>query len=203
MTPYTLHIEGLDLAGKSTVCRKIVEKTGMEHRHNSILASNPVHDQAEILRKKDLLSPAGLGWIFLGTLLYDLEHYEAPAAPVVQDSTILLRSIAYHSVFGDPGLADRFRDLLPRHPRFTATCILQASDEVRLRRLEGRCSRHNDNPEDFLICRDPKGFHRMEDILIETAAEHFHAVVVDTSNLEQDGEKDRVADLILQKAIAR
>ena len=196
----TIHVEGLDLAGKSTVCRYLVAKSGAQHRNNTLLSSSPIHVQAELLRKRDLLDPAGLGWIYYGCMLFDLENYVVPDAPVVQDSTILLRSIAYHEVFGDRALAAKFRMLLPRHPRFAYSCVLVASDEVRLSRLEGRCSRHNDNPEDFLIRRDPAGFHEMERILVETAREHFGAETIDTSFLEQEGEKDRVADLILEKA---
>ena len=74
---------------------------------------------------------------------------------------------------------------------------------MRLKRLEGRCSRHNDSPEDYLIRRDPDGFHHMERLLIETAALYFGAEVIDSSNLEREGGKDEVINLILEKANVR
>ena len=198
----TIHVEGLDLAGKSTVCRLLSARLGAEHRHNSILRENPVHAQADALRLGKQLEAGPLGWLFYGALLYDLEYYAPPEGPVVQDSTIILRSIAFHETFGDKALAAKFRTLLPRHPRFTRSFVLTASDEVRLKRLEGRRSRHNDGPEDYLICTDPDGFHRMERLLVEMAAEHFGAEVVDSSNLEREGGKDEVVDLIVGKALA-
>ena len=197
----TLHIEGLDLAGKSTVCRVLRDRWGAEMRSNSIVppGANTIHVEAERLRKADAMPAAPLGGLYYAALLRDLELYEPPAGPVVQDSSLILRSIAFHTVFGDPALADAFRALLPRHPRFGATVVIWASDEVRRMRLEGRCSRHNDNPEDFLIVRDPDGFHRMQDVLFETAEREFGATLVDTSFLERDGEKQRIADLLLSK----
>lgn len=197
----TLHVEGLDLAGKSTICRVIRDRWNAELRANSLLppGSNAIHAEAERLRKDDALPAAPLGGVYYAALLRDLELYSPPSATIVQDSTILLRSIAFHSVFGDPALARAFRDLLPRHPRFGATVVVRASDEVRRSRLMGRCSRHHDNPEDFLVVRDPDGFHRMEDILVETAEREFAASVVDTSSLERDGEKERIADLLLAR----
>lgn len=191
----TIHVEGLDLAGKSTVCRVLRDHLGAEMRVNSLLppGANSIHADAERLRKSDAVSSAALGGMYYAALLRDLELYNPPAETVIQDSSLILRSIAFHSVFGDPKLADAFRALLPRHPRFGATVVTMATDEVRLKRLEGRCSRRNDNPEDFLIVRDPAGFHRMEDVLVETAKREFNAIVVDTSFLEREGEKERVA----------
>ena len=199
----TIHIEGLDLAGKSTVCRLLSARLGAEHRHNTSLSENPVHAAADDLRVHDRLEAGPLGWVFYGALLYDLAYYAPPSGPVVQDSTVILRSIAYHEVFGDKALAAKFRTLLPRHPQFTKSFVLSATDEVRLKRLEGRCSRHNDSPEDYLIRRDPDGFHRMERLLIETAALYFGAEVIDSSNLEREGGKDEVINLILEKANVR
>ncbi len=196
----TIHVEGLDLAGKSTVCRLLAARLGAEHRRNSILADNPVHAQADALRFRAILEDGPLGWLFYGALLYDLDNYAPPEGPVIQDSTIILRSIVFHECFGDKALAAKFRTLLPRHPRFTKSFVLTASDEVRLKRLEGRCSRHNESPEDFLIRKDPDGFHRMESLLVETAAAYFGAEVIDSSNLEREGGKDEVVNLILEKS---
>lgn len=201
IAPATLHIEGLDLAGKSTVCRLLRDRWNAEMRVNSILppGENTIHVEAERLRKADAIPVEPLGGLYYGALLRDLELYKPPEGRIVQDSSLILRSIAFHEVFGSRALAAAFRALLPRHPRFGATVVIKASDEVRRMRLEGRCSRHNDNPEDFLIVRDPEGFHRMENILVETAVAEFGAILVDTSNLEQEGEKDRVVSLLLSK----
>jgi len=194
----TIHVEGLDLAGKSTICRFIRDSFGFQLRNNILVSDNPTIQETDYLRKNGLLDDASLGRRYFDALKYDLDHYNESAERIVQDSTIIVRSIAFHSVLGDPDLAESFRELLPRHPRFTRSVVLVASDEVRLKRLEGRCSRKNDSPEDYLIKRDPGAFHRIEDIIIDLVVNQFGGAIVDSSEMEQDGAKDRIAQTILR-----
>ena len=194
----TIHVEGLDLAGKSTICRFIRDSFGFQLRNNILVSDNPTIQETDYLRKNGLMDDESLGKRYYDALKYDLDHYNESAERIVQDSTIIVRSIAFHSVLGDPALAESFRELLPRHPRFNRSVVLVASDEVRLKRLEGRCSRKNDSPEDYLIKRDPGAFHRIEDIIIDLVVNQFGGAIVDSSEMEQDGAKDRIAQKILQ-----
>lgn len=198
-SPMTIYIEGLELAGKSTTCRLLRDRLKAEYRHCSFLPGNPIYDCASAMHVARKMKNDTLGGLFLGSVIRDLERYAPPDHFVVQDSTSVLRSIAYHSVVGDPGLADAFRELLPRCPRFGASFVLWSGTEVRLKRLEGRISRHHDLPKDFLIRDDPAKFARMQDIIIETAREWFGAEVVDTSAMEQEGEKERLVELLVSK----
>ena len=198
-SPLTIHIEGLDLAGKSTTCRMLRDRLQAEYRHCSLLPDNPIYQFASDLHVAQKVKTETAGGIFLGSVMRDLERYAPPDHYVVQDSTSVLRSIAYHSVIGDPGLADAFRELLPRHPRFGASFVLWSSHEVRLMRLEGRISRHHDTPEDYFIRDFPDKFNRMQDIIIGTAKEFFGAEVVDTSNMEQEGEKERLVEYLVSR----
>ena len=199
----SIHIEGLDLAGKSTVCRYLEKMGNFSKRNNTLLppGCNPLHAAADKLRKQDLCSNGDLGWLYYGALLLDFKDYDKHTTDLMlQDSTIIARSIAYHAVFGDKELSKKFRDLLPEHPKFSFSCLLKSTASVRLKRLEGRISRHNDNPEDFLIKTDPAGFFKMEDILAEIVISHFNGIIIDSSNLEQEGEKERIASFIMEKA---
>lgn len=198
-SPRTIYIEGLELAGKSTTCRLLRDFLNAEYRHCSFLRDNPIYNCASAMHIAQKVRNETLGGIFLGSVMRDLERYAPPDHVVVQDSTSVLRSIAYHSVVGDPGLADAFRELLPYCPRFGASFVLWSSAEVRLKRLEGRISRHHDLPKDFLLRDDPRKFDRMQNIIIETAKEFFGAEVVDTSNLEREGEKERLIKYISSK----
>ena len=56
-------------------------------------------------------------------------------------------------------------------------------------------------PKDFLVRDEPDKFARMQDIMIETAKEFFDAEVVDTSNMEQDGEKERLVEYLASKLL--
>lgn len=198
-SPLTVHIEGLDLAGKSTTCRMLRDRLAAEYRHCALLPDNDIYTFASSLHVAQKVKPETAGGIFLGSVMRDLERYSPPDHPVVQDSTTILRSIAHHSVLGDPGLADAFRELLPRYPKFGASFVLWSSTEVRLMRLEGRISRHHDTPEDYFIRDYPDKFNKMQDIIIETAKEYFDAEVIDTSKMEQEGEKERLIDYLVSR----
>ena len=200
-SPNTIYIEGLELAGKSTTCRLLRDYLKAEYRHCAFLPGNPIYDCASSMHVARKVRGETLGGLFLGSVMRDLERYTPPDHFVVQDSTSVLRSIAYHSVVGDPGLADAFRELLPRCPRFGASFVLWSSNEVRLKRLEGRISRHHDLPKDFLVRDEPDKFARMQDIMIGTAKEFFGAEVVDTSNMEQEGEKERLVKYLASRLI--
>ena len=203
-SPTTIYVEGLELAGKSTTCRKLCEYfkakgLDFDYRHCAFLPGNPIYDCGSALHVGRKVRSDTLGGIFLGSVMRDLERYEPPKHIVVQDSTSVLRSIAFHSVVGDPGLADAFRELLPRCPRFGASFVLRSSMEVRLKRLEGRISRHHDLPKDMLVRDDPDKFNRMEGIMVETAVKWFGAEVVDTSDMEREGEKERLVEYLVSK----
>ena len=193
----TIHLEGLDLAGKSTVSALLASRMGAAHRKNSLLENNVLHQKAEFMRKNKTIDDEALSWVYYACMLIDIEKYRLPEKPCVQDSTILLRSLAFNKAKGNHELAAVFEEKLSAHPRFSLTVVLSASDEVRLKRLEGRISRGNDNPEDYIIRNNPDLFHAMDACLAEYATKYFNAVIIDTSKLEQDGEKEKAVTEIL------
>lgn len=176
-----VHFEGLDLAGKSTVCRLFREHVRGEWqvRHNALVQDNPIYDLADRLRK-ERRGEESVGWLYHAALLLDLEQYKPTEGDVIQDSTILLRSLAFHRVRGTPGLADRLETLLDRHPRFDRSFVLVADHQTRLERLAKRRPQ-NLGPEDFLVRDEPDRFYAMERQLIDYATRHFGAEVLDTS----------------------
>lgn len=143
--------EGLDLAGKSTVCRRFQANAAGEWsiRSNSLVQDNPVFELANRLRKENALSAETLGNLFHVALLTDLERFSVPSSDVIQDSTIVLRSLAYHTINHTPRLPQLLEALLEHHPRFDQAFVCSASREVRLQRLAIR-RKENLGPEDFL-----------------------------------------------------
>lgn len=189
--------EGLDLAGKSTLCRRFQEKAEGHWaiRSNSIIEDNEIFRVANQLRKEGSFSPETLGNLFYAALLGDLEKFSYPDANVIQDSTIVLRSLAYHTVSKTPRLPELFEELLERHPRFDYAFVCSAPREVRLQRLAIR-RKQNLGPEDFLVRDEPDTFFAMESILIDHARRAFNAEIIDTGNLENAEGLDRVFDVI-------
>jgi thymidylate kinase len=184
-----VHFEGLDLAGKSTVCRWFKEhaKGHWEIRRNALTQNNALWAVSDEMRKSARYSDATVGWCFYAALRADLEDYRRPAGNVIQDSTILLRSMAYHAVIGTPGLVDALQELVDRHPRFDRSFVCTASREARLARLAIRRA-ENLGPEDFKIRDQPEQFAEMENALVQYAVKWFGAKVIDTSGDLKAGE---------------
>jgi thymidylate kinase len=198
MTSTTIHLEGLDLAGKTTVGKQLAQRLGATIRHNSLIDSNALHKQAEVLRKAPILDDEALSWLYFACMLIDIDKYRQEEGVWIQDSTIILRSIVHNVGKGAADLVQAFEEKLPVHPEFTLSVFLSSNEDVRLKRLEGRVLRGNDNPEDFIIRDDPKRFRLMNETLRELCITHFDALCIDTSHLEEDGGKDAVVEQILE-----
>ncbi len=189
--------EGLDLAGKSTVCRRFKKRAGDDWRivSNSLVEDNPLFQLGDRLNRAKTFSFETLGWLFFSALLADLEMFQPPHGNTIQDSTILLRSIAYHTVNKTQGLPNLLETLIDRHPAFDFAFVCKADRDTRLMRLAKR-RKQNLGPEDFLVRDDPDRFFAMEQCLIEFAQRIFGATVIDTSNLENEEGLDQVIEVL-------
>lgn len=191
--------EGLDLSGKSTLCRALAQAAGWPLRHNSLLPAgeSPLYEKARAAHHARSGSDEEIGWMFLDALGDEIARYKESETPVIQDSTILLRSIAFHRSLGNHKLAAAFEELLPAHPKPALAFLCRPSIEVRLKRLEGRISRGNDNPEDYLVRDQPHIFSRMEDEIQALTRSAFEIEPLDTSFLEDlDARQALVRDLV-------
>ncbi len=178
------HVEGMDLAGKTTATKALLEHLGSdtEIRRNSL---NPkIVDQ---LRVKDLIDAADLGLLYLKVLEDDIRNFVKPEKNIIQDSTILLRSLSYHITMGNEDIVEGLLKLIEIHPKFTKSVLLTASIEKRQERL---LQRQKDNPEevapdDLLVVEKPNLFMEMEANLIKYSTTYFNSLVIDTTQLSK------------------
>ena len=126
-----LHVEGMDLAGKSTVAEHLAAITGAGVQHNCLVPGNPVYAIADRLRRANEVTAKVLGPLYVSALMYDLDRLQPPTDRQVQDSTILLRSIAFNEVLGVRFVVRELLDQIPRHPRFGRTILLTATMDAR------------------------------------------------------------------------
>lgn len=191
-----VHFEGMDLAGKTTATRNFIASTGQdwEVRRNTISQDNPIYTLADSLRRADAYDAEVLGNLYVAALMGDIRTFKYPDTHTVQDSTIILRSLAFHSVRGTPRIVEVLEDLLPHHPKFEASFIFTASIERRLERLQSRMRNEPEqvSPEDLLVIEKPEKFMAMEASLIDMARKTFHSVVIDTTSLTPDLVVDRI-----------
>jgi hypothetical protein len=149
-------------------------------RRNALTINNSIYELADRMRREKMGNEETIGWLYYAALLFDLEQFEQPVGNIIQDSTILLRSLAFHKVRGTSGLVERLEALLDQHPRFDRSFVLVANHQTRIERLAKRHAWEL-GPEDFLVRDDPKRFYAMEHHLVDYATRHFDAIVLDTS----------------------
>jgi len=188
--PYYLHFEGMDLAGKTTATQNFIKSTASEWdiRRNSLSRENPIHILADSLRKAEVYDAEVLGNLYVAALMADIRSFQWPDKDTIQDSTIILRSIAFHTVRGTSRIREVLLDLLPEHPKFDSSFVFTASIEERVKRLQQRMAvaPHEVSEEDMMVINKPEKFLAMEAALIDTSRMVFHSVIVDTSTLTPD-----------------
>jgi len=193
-----IHIEGMDLAGKTTATHNFIKNTGREWdiRRNSIVPNNPIYILADSLRRADAYDAEVLGNLYVAALMGDIRSFEWPDKDTIQDSTILLRSIAFHTVKGTPRIVEVFHEMAPQHPKFDASFVFTADIETRLRRLQSRMENEpcQISSEDLLVRDKPEKFIAMEAALIDLARNSFHSVIIDTSTLTPNMVVQRMLD---------
>jgi hypothetical protein len=126
----------------------------------------------------------------------DIRSFKYPDKNTIQDSTIILRSLAYHTVRGTPRIREVLLDLAPQHPNFDASFLFTASLEKRLQRLQSRINNEPDqvSPEDLMVINNPDKFLAMEAALIDLSRDSFHSVIIDTTTLTPDLVVDSIID---------
>lgn len=176
-------IEGLDLAGKSTVTRLLAERLRRDgvkvqlHR-NSLCPDNPLARVADWLRRDPERDPLEAGALFLASHLWDVRHFQPPERVHLQDSW-WLRSLAFERILGRPEVVRLMEDSLDRRIRFDAIVYLTATLAVRRERLRSR--RDNDEGDHWVTSR-PDLFERL-DAELRRLCLRRGAVELDTSRL--------------------
>jgi hypothetical protein len=180
------HIEGMDLAGKSTASKAVLSKLGLttQVRHNTIQEKSNFHKVVDFLRTTKRADSEELGELYYQVLKDDISRFEFPTSYTIQDSTIALRSLAWYSAQGNP-IEHRFAELLNLHPRFTNSIVLTARIDVRQNRLQSRIEEAPETvaADDMLVIENPDLFLKMEESLVHYSVKFFGSKVLDTSDL--------------------
>jgi hypothetical protein len=185
-----IHFEGMDLAGKSTATQLLTEGPDgpWDVRSNSLDPDNQLFQLADNLRRDQAYSATTMGPLYVAASLADIEHFKRPEVNTVQDSTIIVRSMAWHAINGTPGVVESFTGILPQYRVFDRSFVFTASIRARQQRLEQRMA---DAPEtvdadDLVVIHKPERFMAMEAKLVEIAQAGFDALIIDTTDMTPD-----------------
>jgi thymidylate kinase len=201
-----LLIEGLDLAGKSTLIRNLeadLTRRGIPVRvsRNALCPDNPIATLADQVRRDPQAGLIETGALFLASHLWDERHFTPPPDGTVhlQDSC-WLRTLAYHSWKDTPVIPEQIARAARYFPRFDAAIFLTAEMGERRRRLAQRereqpgCNDANDH----VVQSDPQGYLHQERLLWQLAHLYTKAERIDTTGISDA----RLVPLVLEMLMA-
>lgn len=184
-----LHLEGMDLAGKSTIAM-LIAKEGKKHwqvNDKRLTTHNDIYEFAWGKSKSQVYSSEIMGYMYLAALLNDIDQFHLDV-DLIQDSLLALRSLNYYiAVQPNCDLEQLYRTALLRHPQPDKSFYLTASIEARKKRLAKRIQT---NPTkitnmDMLIMKNPDLFRRIDNSLQNITVEAFNSTVIDTSEMSE------------------
>lgn len=188
-------VEGLDLAGKTTLCEGLSSKLceqgwNVVLSKNNLLGENVVGKRAKRYAVGAHTTNLETGALFLASHLYDTTLFNPPEEGSVhlQDSS-WLRTISYNLMRETPIIPELADALFQAHPRFGTVIYLTASLEARRIRVHEREAKHpgTNTPGDFMSFTDPEFVVRHDRKLLDTTRRFYPAVdVIDTSSMDTE-----------------
>jgi hypothetical protein len=126
-----------------------------------------------------------MGPLYVAASLADVERFRQPEVNTIQDSTIIVRSMAWHTINRTPGVVEALSPILPRFQVFDRSFVFTAAIKARQQRLEQRIATAPEtvDEDDYAVLRKPDRFMAMESVLLDIARTAFSAVVVDTTDM--------------------
>jgi len=194
-------VEGLDLAGKSTLTKSLVTeliKQGKEvsYARNAFVPHNPIAQKADMLRRQDHISLQETGGLFLAAHLYDalVFEYPKPDAYHIQDSC-WLRTLAYNTMYETRFIPELVSACHQFQPKFDIVIYLTASDKARRERVLKRALESEENDTaDYLSWINPTKLRKNDEILFEQTIKFYPQTrKIDTTDMSPDQ--------VLQKAL--
>lgn len=179
----------MDLAGKSTQLRKLKEKfPGWKTNHIGLSDNKTMYAVANNINKRQIWSTQEVGYLYVAGLIVEIDSFIWPQQPTIQDSCLLLRSLAHHTAYENKDIISKLEALAEKYPKFSKTFVFTASLQERTRRLQQRIidSPGSVNASDRMILTNPNSFMKMDKAIVMYAKKYFGAQVLDTETITVD-----------------
>lgn len=188
------------MAGKSTAVSDFAEASAIDWqiRSKTVTGSNPIRDLAESLKRDTAISDTTRGWMYYASFRADIDLMLPPTTPTIQESVTAFRSIAFHSVLGDPAIASEFMKNIDCLDIFSSSFIFTATLRARQERFEHRLKTKpaSISPMDLLVRDQPGKFMLMEEVMLEAVKRASpNAIIIDTTS----NSRSEVVDIIAEQ----
>ena len=187
-------IEGIDLAGKSTLARNLpgcIEELGFTVRQsrNSLSSNNPIAAIADNIRREPEAGTLETGALFLASHLWDARNFlPVPYGTAHLQDSCWVRTLAHHTLQRTPDIPAVLRKAANAFPKFDIAFFLTADISVRQERLHQRETEApgSNDDGDRLVITDPQRFMKLDDQLRKLCNEFFPSKCIDTTTLSKD-----------------
>lgn len=199
-------IEGLDLAGKSTLVRNVRAELARRNvpvraSRNALCPDNPIALLADQLRRDPRAGLLETGALFLAAHLWDARHFtRLPTGMMHLQDSCWLRTLAYHTWKNTPAIPDQLARAARSFPRFDAALFLTAGIEERRRRLAQREREEpgGNDANDHLVESDPQGYLRLEELLWQLTQLYTKATRIETTGIPCERLVPLVVEMLAQ-----
>jgi thymidylate kinase len=178
-------IEGLDYAGKSTLCKNLVNEfnnEGFEAKYNKgNIIRNCLDDytrQELYSENSDLMRLNAL--LTLGPLVDSLAEDSLSGIDYLVQESYIDRTIGYNKAHQIPYFSELLEGLYDRLLQFDVSFFLDADISERRRRYEKRTDERN--KYDDMIFQDPERFLEMNETIKESVLRRPNSYVIDTTD---------------------
>ena len=201
---YYLHIEGMDLAGKTTIANIIANQSGVDWKiyNNCLSQNNPIQQFIKEIKAQRIYDEEIYGYLHYVTMMADIKYFELKGN-IIQDSMLLLRSIIFNKEKKYNDVVHLLEELVPKHPIPNTSVYLTANIDLRkkrvLKRIESNPNQVTKN--DILILDNPKQFEKRNVGLMELSQKYFNSIVLDTSEMTETETANYIISLCNGKTV--
>lgn len=179
-------LDGMDLSGKSTILKEIKNNDQKwDSYHIGLSHDKSMYSVANHINRNGDWSAREIGYLYLAGLELDIYNFKYPTLPTIQDSCVLLRAFAHHSVYGNMDIIKRLEKLAEQHPKFSKSFVFTVDIKTRIKRLNDRLILNlgKVDKSDNIIITNPELFIGMDNAIVKYAKKYFQAEIINTANL--------------------
>lgn len=203
-------IEGLDLVGKTTLCKKLVNSHPNEFIYKKGLYSNNNELYEETVKKSklDIYSEETIAWMYIAAARHELDlisknKTELSDKIVIQDSFFLNRMIGVHGIKNRKNLLEAIDDLIKKFEFPQYAFYIYSDIETRQKRFIERKNIKKPALGDKLVFENKKDAILREQIFRRYITRRYNAEILDNSNIDIDELANKIYNKIKNRNIEK
>lgn len=203
-------IEGLDLVGKTTLCKKLVNSYPNKfiYKKGTYSESNELYQEVVKKSKMGIYSEETIAWMYIAAARHELDlmskiQKEQGDKIIIQDSFFLNRMIGVHAIRERKILIEAVDELIKKFEFPQQVFYVYSDIDTRQKRFLERRTIKEPAFGDKLVFEDRKDALLREQLFRRYITRRYDAEILDNSNIDIDKLVEEVYDKIKDKNIEK